>query len=115
MDTKSDNHRVQDPTWSFNGPYRDPKMDQKIFEKIPGFAHLLYIVHSAAPLNILENFFGHYETLPMPRGPYWTIMDHYGPPNGPRNGPCKANFRGPFVKKGPSRGPSWSKLINFLR
>ena len=77
-DTRSDNHRVQDPTWSFNGPYRDPKMDQNIFPKIPGFAHLLYIVHSATPLNILENFFGHCGTLPGPGDPTglsWTIMD----------------------------------------
>ena len=100
-DTISDPHRVQDPTWSFNGPYRDPKMDQMIFEKIPGFVHLLYIVHSAALLNILENFFGHCGTLPGPRGPSWTAMDPHGPPNGPQNGPCEANFRGPLVEKGP--------------
>ena len=55
-------------------------MDQMIFEKIPGFAHLLYIVHSAAPLNILEDFFGHCGTLQGPRGPSWTVMDHHGPP-----------------------------------
>ena len=32
-------------------------MDQTIFKKVPGFAHFLYIVHSEAPLSILENFF----------------------------------------------------------
>ena len=30
-DTRSDPHRVQDPTCSFHGPYRDPKLDL-IFE-----------------------------------------------------------------------------------
>ena len=96
-DTRSDPHRVQDPTWSINGHYRDPKMDQMIFEKNPGFVNLLFIVHSAAPLNIIENFFGHCGTLPGPRGTYCTVMYHHGPPNGP----CKANFRGPLVIKGP--------------
>ena len=76
-------------------------MDQMIFEKNPGFVNLLFIVHSAAPLNIIEHFFGHCGTLPGPRGTYCTVMYHHGPPNGPQNGPCKANFRGPLVIKGP--------------
>ena len=75
-DTRSDNHRLQDPTWSFNGPYRDPKMDQMIFEKIPGFVHLLYIVHSAAPLNILENFFWSLWNSTRAQG---TLLDCHGP------------------------------------
>ena len=72
---KSDPNGIQDPTWSFNGPYRDPKIDLMIFEKNPGFVYYLYILHSLAPLNILEHFFGHCGTLPGPRGPSWTIMD----------------------------------------
>ena len=87
------------------GPSMDPtgtlKWTQRFSEKIPGFPHLLYIVHSATPLNILENFFGHCGTLPGPRGPSRAVMDHHGPPNGLQNGPCEANFRGPLVKKGP--------------
>ena len=70
---------VQDPTWSFNGPYMDPKIVKMIFEKIPGFGHLLYIVHFAAPLNILENFFWSLwnstmiqRTLLDCNGPSWT-------------------------------------------
>ena len=100
--TSSDPQRVQDPTWSFNGPYRDPKMDQMIFEKIPGFVHLLYIVHSAAPLNILENFFWSLLNSIRSQG---TLLDPHEPPNGPRNGPCEAYFRGPLVKKRAHQGP----------
>ena len=36
-------HRVQDQPWSFNGPYRAPKMDLMIFEKILGFS-IFYIL-----------------------------------------------------------------------
>ena len=75
-DTRGDPHGVQDPTWSFNGPYRDPKMDQMIFEKIPGFLHVLYIVHSAAPLNILKNFFWSLWNSTRAQG---TLLDCHGP------------------------------------
>ena len=37
-------------------------------------------------------------------------MDLHGHPNGPLNGPCEADFRGPLVKKGPPgsfHGPNW--------
>ena len=40
-----------------------------------------------------------------------TLLDLQGPPNGPQNGPCEANFRGPLVKQGPPGsldGPNWS-------
>ena len=40
-----------------------------------------------------------------------TLLDLHGPSNGPKNGPCEANFRGPFVKQGPPGsldGPNWS-------
>ena len=54
-------------------------MDLMIFEKIPGFVHLLYIIHSAAPLNILENFFlvilEPYQGPGDRTGLSWTIMD----------------------------------------
>ena len=29
------------------------------------------------------------------------LLDHHGPPNGPQNGSCKANFGRPLLKKGP--------------
>ena len=43
-----------------------------------------------------------------------THLDLHGPPNGPQNGPSEANFRGPFVKKGPAgslHGPKWSIFL----
>ena len=43
-----------------------------------------------------------------------TLLDLHGHPNGPLNGPCKADFRGPLVKKGPPgsfHGPNWSFFL----
>ena len=40
-----------------------------------------------------------------------TLLDLYGPQNGPPNGPCEANFWGPLLEKGPPGsldGPNWS-------
>ena len=54
MDTRSDPYMDQGLTWSFNGPYRDPKIDLLIFEKIPGYFYILYILHPLAPLNLLK-------------------------------------------------------------
>ena len=53
-------------------------MDQMIFEKNPGFVNLLFIVHSAAPLNIIEHFFVIVEPYQGPGEPTalsCTIMD----------------------------------------
>ena len=30
------------------------------------------------------------------------LLNLHGPPNGPQNGPCEANFWGPFIKKAPA-------------
>ena len=38
-------------------------------------------------------------------------MDLHGPPNGPLNGPCEADFGGPWPIKDPPgslHGPNWS-------
>ena len=40
-----------------------------------------------------------------------TLLDLQGDPNGPLDGPCEADFWGPFVKKDPPgspHGPNWS-------
>ena len=46
-DIKVDPQQVQDPSWSFNGPYKAPKMDLIIFEPISGFYTIstLYIIY----------------------------------------------------------------------
>ena len=49
-DIKVDPYWVQDPSWSFNGPYRAPKMDLMIFEPISGSLYHFYIVHNDVPL-----------------------------------------------------------------
>ena len=54
MDTRSDPYMDQGLTWSFNGPYRDPEINLLIFEKIPGYFYILYILHPLAPLNLLK-------------------------------------------------------------
>ena len=39
------------------------------------------------------------------------LLDLHGPLNGPQNGSCEANSRGPSIKKGPPGsfdGPNWS-------
>ena len=69
----------------------------KILEPKSGCVYHFYIIDSVAPLTMLDYFFGDLGTLSRLRGPYGTFMDT---PNGPQNGPCEANFRGPFVKKG---------------
>ena len=78
-------------------------MDLTIFEKNPGFVYHLYILHSLAPLNILEDFFGHCGTLPRLREPSWTFID---PPMDPKIYPVrlilgdlwyKKALQGPFM------------------
>ena len=64
-----------------------------------------------APLTKLDHLFGHSPTLPRLRG---TLMNLHGPPNGPQNGPCEANFRAPLVKKGPAGSDHGQKLSIFL-
>ena len=71
-------------------------MDQMIFEKIPGFLHLLYLVHSAAPLNILENFLVIVELYQGPEDPptlSLTIMD---PQMDPKMYPVRQNLGDPW-------------------
>ena len=68
-------HRVQELPWSFNGPYRAPKLDLMVFEKISGRVYQFYIFYSVAPLTMLGHLFGHFPTLPRLRGPSWTFMD----------------------------------------
>ena len=49
------------------------------------------------------------------------LLDLYGPLNGPQNGSCEANSRGPSIKKGlPGSfdGPNWSIffiVVSFVR
>ena len=80
------------------------------------------------PLSVYDLPFLHY-TLSSPsshvRTLVWSLwdstkaqgthLDLHGPPNGPQNGPSEANFRGPFVKKGPAgslHGPKWSMFLD---
>ena len=65
-----------------------PKRDLKISDPLSGCVYHFYIIHSLAPLTMLELFFGHCGTLPRLRGPSWTFLD-------PKIDPAKDNFRGP--------------------
>ena len=47
-----------------------------------------------------------------------TLMDLHGPPNGPLNGPCEADFGGPWPIKDPPgslHGPNWSIFFHRPR
>ena len=99
-ETKADPRRVHGQPWSFFGPYRVLQKDTEI---------LIFF------LSFLQNTFSypskHYGTR------FWslwyftkaqaTLLDLHWHPTGPLNGPCKVDFRGPLVKK----GPPWSRLI----
>ena len=73
-DTRPYLHRVQDKPWSFDGPYRVPKLDLMVFEKILGRVYQFYIFYSVAPLTMVGHLFGHFLTLLRLRGPSWTFM-----------------------------------------
>ena len=54
-------------------------------------------------------------SLPNSTKAQGTILDLLGPKNGPQKGPCKANFWGPLIKKGPAgslHGPNWSTFLD---
>ena len=77
-DTRYMVHRVQVQPWSFNGPYRAPKRDQRIFkilEPLSGCVYHFNIIDPLASLTMLEHIFGHCGTLPRVRGPSSTFMD----------------------------------------
>ena len=93
----------------FNGPYRAPKMNLKILL----FLHqTLYIIHFS-PFNHVGTLFWSLWNSTKGQG---ALLDHHGPQNGPHNGSCEANSRGPSIEKGPPgsfHGPNWS--IFFYR
>ena len=54
---------------------------------------LFYILHSLAPLTMLDHLFGHCPTLPRLRGPSWTFMD---PKMDPRMDPARLISEDPW-------------------
>ena len=113
-DTKVDPHQVQDPTWTFNRPYRAPKMDLKIFEPLSGCICYFYIIHYTlyilAPLTMLEHFCGHCGTLPRLRGPSWTFMD---PKRDPIMDPARLIPGDPLQKRA-RQGPFMVRIGQFF-
>ena len=91
------NHNIHDLTmvlhWALHGPSN---------KDLSRFYKAMFIfskkIHSLNPLNVMKHVNGHCCTLPRLREPSWTFILH-GHPNGPINGPCKAYFRGPLVKR----------------
>ena len=79
-----------------------------ISEPLSGDVHHFYIIPSLAPLTMLDSLFLVIEEL------YQGSGDPPGPHNGPQNGPCDANFRGPSVKKGPAGSLHGPKSSIFL-
>ena len=71
--------------------------------------------YSLGSLTTLDHLFGHFPTLPKAQG---TLLNLHGPPNGPQNGPCEANFWGPLLKKAPAgslSGANWSIFLIGLK
>ena len=80
---------------------------RKIQAKIP-FVHSTL---SSPPKTFWNTFWSLWNCTRAQR----TLLDHHGPPNGPQNGSCEANFGGPLVKKGPPgplHGPNWSIFLD---
>ena len=104
-------HWVQDPTWTFNGPYRAPKMNLKILEPLSGCLCCFYIKHNTlyilAPLTMLEHFCGHCGTLPRAKGPSLIIMD---PKMDPIMDPARLIPGDPLYKRA-RQGPF---MVNFF-
>ena len=97
------------------GPSMDPTgtlkwtswFSRKIQAKIP-FVHSTL---SSPPKTFWNTFWSLWNCTRAQR----TLLDHHGPPNGPQNGSCEANFGGPLVKKGPPgplHGPKWSIFLD---
>ena len=80
----------------------------RIFEKISEFLFSIF----SGPSNHVGRLIWSLSNSTKAQG---TLLDLHGPPNGPQNGPSEANFRGPFVKKGPAgslHGSKWSMFLD---
>ena len=71
MGSKTSHGPTMDPT----GPLNWTSKFLNILEPLSGYVYHFYIIHSLAPLPMLEHFVGHCGTLPRQRGPSWTFMD----------------------------------------
>ena len=69
--SKTSHGPSMDPT----GPLNWSSKFSNILEPLSGYVYHFYIIHSLAPLAMLELFFGHCGTLSRLRGPSWTFMD----------------------------------------
>ena len=97
------------------GPYRAPKVDLMIFEKISGsfrkFRAFLYFTFFSRSYHVGLLIL----SLSNSTKAQGTLLDLHGPTNGLLNGPSEANFWGPLVKKGPAgslHGPNWSIFLD---
>ena len=84
------------------------QMDLQIFEPLSGCVCYFYIIHYifSSPSNHVGTLFWSLWNSTKAQG---ILLDLHGPLYGPQNGPSKANFRGPFLKKGPAgslQGPN---------
>ena len=65
----------QGPSMDPTGPLNWSSKFSNILGPLSGYVYHFYIIHSLAPLTMLELFFGHCGTLPRLSGPSWTFMD----------------------------------------
>ena len=67
----------------------------------------LYIIHFS-PFDHVGTLLRSFRNSTKAQG---ALLDLHGPLNGPQNGSCEANSRGPSIKKGPPGsldGTNWS-------
>ena len=91
-----------DPT----GPLKWTSKFSSLFQAVFAIS-TLYIIHFS-PFNHVGTLLWSLWNSTKGQG---ALLDHHGPQNGPHNGSCEANSRGPSIEKGPPgsfHGPNWS-------
>ena len=86
------------------GPLMDPTWTLKWTSTFSGLLQAVFTIYTL-----------HTPAEPPSTKAQGNLLDLYGPSNGPQNGLCDAEFRGPLVKKGPAgslHGPKWSIFLD---
>ena len=79
-----------------HGPSMDPTGPLKWTSKLWSHFQARFAISTSYTLCNHSNHVGTlFWSLLISTKAQWTLLDLHGPLNGPQNGPCEANFRGP--------------------